>query len=308
MQLTCVSCQVPRLTLATTPACCAAAIRNLETLVLTNNKIADVKVRACINKKLPSLVVDMVIVRQAEDRGASYCRCSRSSRPGYSCASLAFLCGKLHTQLTMYCCRCPQDLDPLSTLPHLTTLCLLGNPVALKKEYRWAMQHLLSGYRDWWCGHTALPGSICKTICTLSCLVPLVMLCCAVLQAVCHQPVSPPQGPGLEEGQAEGGCGGSAWGKGVECFSLLCVCWFAAVPTKTCCSLHPWQYWTAPCWRYQGVVCKAWVCTVPKVSSCLPASNARCLAACNTACKLLRLCVQRFNMCLVMFLASPVLL
>lgn len=48
-----------------------AAIQNLETLVLTNNKIADVK-----------------------------------------------------------------DLDPLSTLPRLTTLCLIGNPVSLKKEYR----------------------------------------------------------------------------------------------------------------------------------------------------------------------------
>lgn len=48
-----------------------AAVRNLETLVLTNNKIMDVK-----------------------------------------------------------------DLDPLSTLPRLETLCLIGNPVSLKKEYR----------------------------------------------------------------------------------------------------------------------------------------------------------------------------
>jgi hypothetical protein len=30
----------------------------------------------------------------------------------------------------------PQDLDPLSSLPKLTTLVLLGNPVALKRDYR----------------------------------------------------------------------------------------------------------------------------------------------------------------------------
>jgi hypothetical protein len=44
-------------------------------------------------------------------------------------------------QLTVLCCAvlcaaCLQDIDPLSTLPRLTTLSIAGNPVALKKEYR----------------------------------------------------------------------------------------------------------------------------------------------------------------------------
>ena len=38
----------------------------------------------------------------------------------------------------MICLTCTalQDIDPLSTLPKLYSLSLVGNPVALKKEYR----------------------------------------------------------------------------------------------------------------------------------------------------------------------------
>lgn len=59
----------------------------------------------------------------------------------------------------------PQDLDPLSTLPHLTTLCLLGNPVALKKEYRWvlASTQLWGCWGDWLAGsnsHSQMGGRV----------------------------------------------------------------------------------------------------------------------------------------------------
>lgn len=62
------------------------------------------------------------------------------------------LCARIVTHSMCVCCPSPQtprhaplspshhllqDIDPLSTLPRLTTLCLTGNPVAVKKEYRW---------------------------------------------------------------------------------------------------------------------------------------------------------------------------
>jgi hypothetical protein len=123
----------------------AAAVRNLETLVLTNNKIADVKVRT-LHYLIGGGVGLGAVSVGFWGRGAGFrllsCALvcwvvlggSCQGRSPHGFAAPPFRCTLL-TWRAVPCCAVfllnhPQDLDPLSTLPHLTTVCLLGNPVA----------------------------------------------------------------------------------------------------------------------------------------------------------------------------------
>lgn len=56
-------------------------------------------------------------------------------------ACVAGLCARRSTMTSSWAALClrmlaPQDLDPLASLPKLQMLSLMGNPVALKSQYR----------------------------------------------------------------------------------------------------------------------------------------------------------------------------
>jgi hypothetical protein len=93
-----------------------ASIKGLETLVLTNNKIAELRVRCASVTRTPQTHAP-----------------ARSTAATHS--SVVHVC--LTAALRRVVCRVLlQDLGPLSSFPRLSTLILLGNPVALKREYR----------------------------------------------------------------------------------------------------------------------------------------------------------------------------
>jgi hypothetical protein len=74
--------------------------------------------------------------------------CLLHIRPADSAFPTVLCCAVLCCAV-LCCGSSSQDLDPLSTLPHLTTLCLLGNPVSLKKEYRSVVAWLTGWWFSW---------------------------------------------------------------------------------------------------------------------------------------------------------------
>lgn len=59
---------------------------------------------------------------------------------------------------------CLQDIDPLSSLPKLTTLSISGNPVALKKEYRCGSSTQHATNTPHGCTSAWLPLPRCRTV------------------------------------------------------------------------------------------------------------------------------------------------
>lgn len=122
----------------------AASIPNLELVMLANNRITNLQVSSRVwldGSGWGSLHLHALRILFVEGPGKLATGCSgtlnyHSLAPASLIPDTSAACSHA---LAAYACQHRvhlQDLDPLASLPKLTHLCLSGNPVAMKTNYR----------------------------------------------------------------------------------------------------------------------------------------------------------------------------